>query len=379
MYILKRVVPLVLVLIILAAGVGYLLSTERQESGNMTELYQQTEPLQRQKDELQAQKEELSKSFKVVTRDVSTVQILFRETHTNLFTKAYPLMRDRGITGVVGMCIEDYPGCGIRNKMSLDEYNRLIMDGWGSCLVYDGKYQLENFLMYMADRLNNKNIMLPNAIYFSDSSRVAYDPTTMDPILEKYGIDVVINNTTDARSEMVTEVGDIWQTGAMPWNYTGVGSDLELLATTEGGNLTLTATYDDIWDGIIVQNVVVNYNKPTEPQVQEAFIAFLDIIQAMLEKTGSLLTVTPTPSPTPTPGPNGEEQIEPILRTTDYSTARDTHLKAQHSIEQQLFEYEKMQADIDAQIAELETKIAEIYAAYNIKYTTTGNKSGGTA
>ena len=106
---LKRIIPLILVLIIMGVGVAYLLSTEREESNNMQELYRQTEPLQRQKDELLAKKQELAENFKIDTRDISTVQILFRESSVALFTDVYPLMRDRGITGVIGISVEDYP------------------------------------------------------------------------------------------------------------------------------------------------------------------------------------------------------------------------------------------------------------------------------
>ena len=372
--ILKRIIPLILVLMILAAGAFYLLTTEREEINNMKELYRQTEPLQRQKDELLARKETLAENFKAETRDVSTVQILFRKSHMALFTHVYPLMRDRGITGVIGMTRDDYPGIGYQNRITLEQYNRLIMDGWGSCLIYDGSTPLESFLRNMKEALNHNNLDLPTTIFFSEK-KSEYDAEAMDPVLLQYGIHTVVRNSSDGHSETVSEVGEIWHTGAMPWNYTGVNADLELLASTDGGNLTLTASFDDIWDGLMKESTAAVY-KPETAEVQNAFVAFLDVIQAMLDKESSLLTVTPTPSPSPTPGPNGEQPVQLLLHTVDYDTARLAHLQAQTNNENRLAEYQQMQADLDAQIAELDRQIAAIYTAFNIKSSTSMNENG---
>ena len=140
------------------------------------------------------------------------------------------------------------------------------------------------------------------AIYFSEASD--YNPEQMDPILKAHGIDTVILDADDGRSLAFTEVGDIWVTGAMPWSYTGVSNDIEYLARTDGGNLTFTVSFTDLWDQLdLVDEEALGLNqREKETDSEIAFTAMLDQIKGLLvydDAISQYVNQTPAPSPTP--------------------------------------------------------------------------------
>ena len=237
----KTLLRIFLLLLVAALLVGvflYVRNTENADSQKMEELYDRVEPLQQQKDELLKQKEKLTDDLTKDSRDPSTVQFLFRELDSELYTDVYPLMRERNIVGVLGVSGDLYEYPDGSYKITSEQFLRLLRDGWSACYMYSHTYDLEKKIKTNETILTSRSLTkLPpaTAIYFSDAGD--YVPEQMDPILKAHGIDTVILDADDGRSLAVTEVGDIWVTGAMPWSYTGVSNDIEYLARTDGGNL----------------------------------------------------------------------------------------------------------------------------------------------
>ena len=140
----KKIIMLLLALLLLAAGLMYMINTDRHEQAKVSALYSRVEPLQKERDELVAERNSIELDYALMMRDVSTVQILFREVDESLFDNVYPLMRDSGITGVIGLTAAEIPNR--KGKISAEQYDRLIMDGWGSCYVYDSTERLDYWL-----------------------------------------------------------------------------------------------------------------------------------------------------------------------------------------------------------------------------------------
>ena len=129
----KKAIALILVALLLGTGVYFLRKVEKADKRNMRDLYTEVEPLQRQREALEAKRNELELDYAIQMRDVGTVQLLIRDMDEKIYTEVYPLMRDRGIVGVLGINTRQLPG--LYNKLTTDQFNRLMMDGWGSCLV----------------------------------------------------------------------------------------------------------------------------------------------------------------------------------------------------------------------------------------------------
>lgn len=344
----KRIIPLALVLALLMAGVYYVRRADQTEQYQIASLYTEVEPLQKQRETLIAERSTLVEEFKISLRDPSTVQILFREMNSEVFDTVYPLMRERGVTGVLGVSSKEFPG---RNKkLTVEQYNRLLMDGWGSCLVFESDYQnrIDSWISYMERHLQKAGLAMPTTVYFPEGG---YNPETMDEALLNAGITTVVLNSTDGHSNTVTSVGEFWTTGAMPWNYTGIGSDVELLSLTDSGNLCFTISIENLWDAF----------------EQKSFVALLDSWRGYLV-SDSVVDMAVTPTPTPTPKAAGQQEetvIEPMLRVTSFEKARAAHLSTQEGLSRLVQEHEDAIADLDARIEDLTQRIDLIYDKWN--------------
>ena len=132
----KTLLRIFLLLLAAALLVGvflYVRNTEVADSEKLSELYDRVEPLQPQKDELLNQKEKLTEDLTKDSRDPSTVQFLFRELNSEIFTDAYPLMRERNISGVLGVSGDLYEYPDGSYKITSEQFSRLLKDGWSSC------------------------------------------------------------------------------------------------------------------------------------------------------------------------------------------------------------------------------------------------------
>ena len=344
----KKAIALILVFCIMGAGVWYLRKVEYADQENMRDLYSVVEPLQREREALAQERTELETDSALKMRDVGTVELLFRELDKRIFTEAYPQMRDRGITGVLGVSHEEYPG--YNSKLTLEQYSRLIMDGWSSCFLYEGKSKnFKEWYDRLIPLLEHDKLPVPTAVFFSDDS---YD-SSIDDVLAECGIQTIILSNEDGHSAIVSPVGGsaFWYTGAMPWNYTGMNRDTEILARTSGANLVFTISYNNLWDA---------YEQGTFIQVLNNWTSMLaedDILQNLLE---------PTPTPTPAAGASAAQTAEdqlnkPQLKVVTLEAARSAHEEAEKKNAELERELAAREAELDKQIAQLDEQIRAIY------------------
>ncbi len=338
----KRVILLLLVLAILGAGLWYVIKSDRADQQSMNELYARAEPLERQKRALEEERRNLNEEYNMLLRDPSTLEILFREMDENLFLEVYPLMRDRGIKGVLGINLHEYPG--LFTKLPREQYDRLLMDGWGTCLIFEEGYPFDVWSTYILSWLERDGLSVPRAIYFPGNT---YDPTWDEDLLSM-GIDTVILDAQDGHSSTVTEIRQLWFTGAMPWNYTGVNSDIELLSFTDGGNLVFTVSFTSLWDAY----------------EEESFTSILDSLQKVLVVQNLLETemiVAATPAPAGMAPVQPTAAIDPKISVTSFEQARSDHQSLLDNRDSIIHERESRQAELDALIADLDEQISAIY------------------
>lgn len=346
----KRIIPLILVLAVLAGGLFFVRRADSKEQKQIASLYAEVEPLQKERANLLAERDTLVEEYKVSLRDPSTVQILFRDLRAEVFSAAYPIMREYNVIGVLGLSRKEFPDRD--HRLTMEQFQRLQMDGWGTCLILDAGYdtQLESWLDYMQRHLERIGIALPKAIYFPEGN---YDSATMDKALLAAGIETVVQNAEDGHSNTVTNVGSLWATGAMPWNYTGMSSDIELLSITDQGNLCLTVSVENLWD---------SFESKPFTQMLNSWQSFL------LRSVGAELPATQTqPSPTPVLPGQAEPEIEPKLLVTSFEKARAAHKDAAEGVIRLVQEHEDAVAELESRIAELDKRIEETYARWNAK------------
>ena len=348
----KKAIGLILVVALLIAGGLYLRQVEHADQENMRDLYSMVEPLQRERESLAKERDQLETDYALEMRDVGTVELLFRELDRRIFSDVYPLMRDRGIIGVLGISNEEYPG--LQSKLSLEQYNRLLMDGWGSCFLYDRKpTEFREWYNNLAHHLEHDKLPVPITVFFLDNSN--YD-SEMDEVLVDCGIRTIVFSTEDGHSSTVSTVGDktLWPTGAMPWNYTGVNRDTEILARTNGANLAFTVGFKNLWDA---------FEKVSFTEVLDNWSAMLkedEILQGLVE---------PTPTPAgqdPSLVETAEDQLaKPQLKVMTFEGARVAHEDAEWNNLKLERELSARQSELDQRIADLDAEIRALYDGWS--------------
>ena len=328
----KRIIALVLVVCVLIAGALYVQQKDAAEQRYMRQMYAGVEPLQQQIDELERQKKSLQQEYERKKRDPSSVQLLVRDLSADVFDLVYPIMRTHGVTGVLGVSLASRPSRYGNQVMTVEQYNRLILDGWGTCLIYDGR-SFEDYYYNMQRYMSSLSLSMPTAIYFPGGYDAALQQTLID-----YGITTVIVNAPDGHSNTVTEFDPIWVTGAMPWNYTGVIDDLERLAVTEGGNLTFTLSTNDILD--IFED--------------KAFADMMNVWYVLSAGKENVKTGTAAAK---------NSEVDPLLVVASYEHARTTHETAYMNGILLDRELNAKLDELDQQISSINGQIQDIYDA----------------
>lgn len=365
-----KILALILVVAVLIGGWLYMNHLEQQDSERMRMLYTQAEPLERQRQELIDQRDALPAQYALEFRDYATMQILFPKMEYQIYPEVYPLMREKNITGILGISPATYPDSW--NTVKKDELKALLADGWGLCMVNEYSWGDWNYFFQAVESICAAyEIPVPTSIYYVNNDYKSED----DAILKEHGIKTVIVNASDGRSSTVTDVtGDLWFTGAMPWSYTGSDIDMQLLARTDGANMTYTMTFNEIWSN---QKTGESRNTTEE----QTFKAFLESVKSMMYYESPLDSMEQVASASSifTDSLSNDQLYElylqeltpdqqallPRFRLADYEEARAFHQQAIENSKVKKVELDEEVAKLDEQIAELDRQISDIYAQWN--------------
>lgn len=372
----KKVFGLLLILIILAAGGIYLLMIEKADDDRMRSLYTEVEPLEREREALIEEKNNLDTEYATKTRDYATVEVMFEHLDTQIISDVWPLMRSRGVVGVLPISYIEVPS--YYGKMTWDEIRTLLADGWGMYFIADAATSdIGTWVTNLKHNFETNQLPAPTTIYFPNGN---YDPS-MDEALQKAGIRTVVTKASDGRSNTVTDfTAPLWKTGAMPFGYTGSTTDLELLGRTDGANLALTLNLDIAMDQQKKKAVV---NEAQLTSIIETLDSWKDLLYEdnpldQMEQVG--------PTPNIYLNTNDDEVLHdlyldsltdaqklllPKFRSVNFENALNLHLDMAAKLNDLGFERAKQEALLDEQIKELDAQIAAVYERYEVGKTQT--------
>jgi len=368
----KKVFGLLLILIILAAGGVYLLMIEKADDDRMRSLYTEVEPLEREREALQEEKNSLETDYALKMRDYATVEVLFEHLDAQIIDEVWPVMRSRGVVGVLPISLIEVPG--YYGKLSYDNLRTLMADGWGLCYVFDSPVSdAKTWVENLNRTLEMNQITPPTTIYFVNDNY--YNPS-MDEGLIAAGIRTVVRNASDGRSNTVTDfTAPLWFTGTMPFGYTGSTTDLELLGRTDGANLSMTLKLNIVTDQAKKKAVVA-------PEQLESIIEVLDSWKDLLYEDNPLDEMEQVgPTPNIYLNTNDDEVLHdlylesltdeqklllPKFRSLNFENALNMHLDMAAKVNDLGFERAKQEALLESQIKELDAQIAEVYARYEV-------------
>lgn len=226
----------ILATLILAALLAFGLFTEERKSEQERQageaLYASTQHLRVQRRDLQNELEKLEEQLAREKQGMGSIVILFTELREEVYTEAFPILEEYGYTATLGLSDSQFPGQV--GCMDKVQYQQLLDAGWSVCLQWDGQRELETYLAAM------KELGAPSCEALYVESGYAED---MDAQLLKLGFKQVVHHGETSLPLIITEdEPDLWHPGAMPWNRSGIKTMITN-ATNQGGNLVVTLNF----------------------------------------------------------------------------------------------------------------------------------------
>jgi hypothetical protein len=310
--------PLILLVAALVLfGLIFVELRARATRAQREEILLRAEPLELERDRLTIRRDQRQAEVDRLSHALATEQLLFLELDPLLMTEAFPALQERELPGVLGLSagnLPDDPG-----KISRADYDRLLAAGWEACLIYEGGDDFAAWDRDMSARLAAAGIEKPRTVYFPEDR---YD-AALDPQILECGYTVAVHHGESFRPLIAGEVeGELWLTGAHPWNYDGVREQIRSVVN-KGGQHCYT----------------LRFTEGREAYRADSFQNMLDFIQPFLD--------------------------EGQLVVTGFQQARDLHDPALNGADEARAQWLQEKAELDARIHELDGQIQEIYAEWN--------------
>ena len=310
--------PLLIVLAAaVLAGLIYVDRRARVSRAERDAVLEQTAPLEMRRDALIQKRDLRAREVREQIRPPATEQLLFLELDPRLSAEVLPALRERELTGVLGLGEANMPGDP--DRLSREDFDLLLDAGWELCLVYEGERDFDQWDRDMTERLAATGIPKPAALYFGED---CYDPA-LDARIAAGGYTLAVHHGESGLPLIAEDAGNsLWFPGAHPWNYEGVRSQIQTVVNHRGEHC-----------------FTLRFSQGREEYSASSFENMLNFIQPFLDA--------------------GE------LRVTGFVQARDLHDPERSGAAQLLRDWEQEQQEMDRQIRELDGQIQALYALWN--------------
>lgn len=256
----KKVIVFVTLMLglVLAAAVIHFNSLEKQKVQYLESLRSEAYPLEHQKWKLEQEIRNIEKHYTLQMQGIGTASVLVTELDEEVYTKLYPLMKEYGMTGVIAVSKDQFPGSG--DGLTKVQFREMLEAGWTSCLVWDGEAELGIWLKQNKRFLESEGVEFTSALYFPyNTYSVQYDD-----ILADNGVRMAVHHGEEGLKLVITETEEnIWHPGACMWNTTGVQSVVEN-AIDSGGNIVLTVGFtetEELFHPAYFENMLIKLKK----------------------------------------------------------------------------------------------------------------------
>lgn len=310
---------LIAISLILVLALGLFLAVNeaqsRRQAAHIAALQAQAKPLEERRLELTRELTRLENSYPLLTRGIATEELLFLDPVPELLDAALPLMEEYGYPGMLVFSEGKFPGDP--GALSKDAFAQLQKKGWSWCVLCSGSLEPEEWFPHLDSLLEAHGLKRPEAIYFKDG---AFLLKWEEPVRGE-GFTAVIHHGEHSLPLISTDLGeDLWYSGALPWNFDGVKTEIQDLSQVCGNLCFEISLHGD-----------AAFN-------EASFVNMLDYVASFVE--------------------------EDDLHVVTLDGAREEHQQALDQQEQVLEEYERQRASIAEQIQTLDVQIQEIYSRW---------------
>ncbi len=156
----------------------------------------------------------------------SYLSLIFTELDERIFTELYPVMStetdedgstvpaEYEIEGTLALSEKEFPD--MDGKITMEQLDILIDNGWSTVLYYDGEGELSAFLGTMQDKLASAGMDMPRTLVFAHG----IFNTEYEPVMLEYGVDIAVHNgELNMKFIEQNEPSDdsVWHPGYLGW------------------------------------------------------------------------------------------------------------------------------------------------------------------
>ena len=283
------------------------------------------------KQQLLAQLDKLGPDMDKALGNTSYMSLLFTTLDSALYTSAHPVMAEgsNDIVGIMALSPNELPD--LEGKITKKQFDTLLALNWGTALYWNGEGDLEDYILQMQVLLDEHRIDFPTTMAFkSKTFKLEYDE-----ILLQYGIKNALHGDDAGLPIRVqTEPTGVWHPGYIGWKASG-SSLLKRQVEGEGGYALFEISFSQDNSATAYFDV----SGETEGARAESFRKMINLFKSSV-RSGAV----------------------EVLSTEQTRAKVEKYYSERSSIE---IENAQARQQINAEIAEIERQMTELYHEYN--------------
>ncbi len=221
------------------------------------------------------------------------------------------------------MCFSETELPGLEGRITMDEYLAMSADGWSGALYWNGTGELSDFIENMRGSLAALGIEMPDTLVFADGTfRLAYDD-----ILNEKGIFYAVHHGDDGLPLIDSSIRTtVKHPGTVGWNEVKQQKLYHNSLVSSGGVGSYSFSFGD--------SSLSSYFDPYNGTLVESFTRMLDYL---------------------------EQYSKTEVKITDFADAWETRIEYTERLEDMKSYVAEKQAEIRAQISEIDRELVKIY------------------
>lgn len=221
------------------------IETSEEESAQEVVEVQDTEQLSETSEETSAEEtvvEEEKEFLPIEVSQPATMQFLFVGLNQELYDEIYPLMKEYGYTGIIGISEAQYkfPDGTINRKQFYD----MVDNGWKTCLICTDSSEFASWYPAFKRQLKERSIKDHNMVFFVNKDY----STDLNSCIKDNDIRIILHQGESDYPVITHEVPfRNWYIGSCRLQKDSLMEELTQLFA-EGGNVTFSIILDDQFD-----------------------------------------------------------------------------------------------------------------------------------
>ena len=244
----------------------------------------------------------------------ATTQVIFTGLEADVYNVCYPIMKRFGYTGLLAISLKQLPG--MDGRMSLEQFQELIAEGWDICIKWDADTPARIWWPELQKQMEQLELQTGAVVYFTTGTYKG----SLDAQLMDMGFSIVVHHGEEGKSLVQSNHEEgIWHLGSV-----GLAGEKPKFRLTEALEQVGNITY------------LVGFELEDEMYQERSFLSMLSYFDAYVAN-------------------------QELIVSSDMTELRQNYLEQSETYQQaRKEEYQQARSILEAKLAEVEAKLSEI-------------------